>query len=346
MKKNQLSNMYFKLFANCKLVAGRRRSAIYDLQRELLYHIPNTLANIIKTFEGKKIGEVYKKFGDQSTVVNEYFNFLIEKDLIVLMHNIENFENFIEVDSGFYYPKSLSCAVIGIASSTANGNYLELLCKNLYETKCPYVQLRFHPEMMVDEIEAVLSVFVEKSIFRGISIALNIDIYDKIIKSKILNHPVVYMVIWYGASEKRLEHIEENQKSDKAVFYLNNDFPEFKEFNKLRFKYFQPNLMSFTEALNYNLYYNQKAYIDITGNIFQSPFTTNKVMGNIRVHRLNEVVKKKEFQELWEIGKDKIAICRECEFRYVCCDGRIPIKVEGSDHYKYEDDCSYSPYQA
>ena len=44
-----------------------------------------------------------------------------------------------------------------------------------------------------------------------------------------------------------------------------------------------------------------------------------------------------KLQHLWDITKDKIEICKDCEFRYVCPDHRIPFKEkEENQYYKYK----------
>ena len=49
----------------------------------------------------------------------------------------------------------------------------------------------------------------------------------------------------------------------------------------------------------------------------------------------------------WNISKSSIQVCRDCEFRYMCSDDRVPIPVEGQvGVYKHETPCFYDPYQA
>lgn len=45
-----------------------------------------------------------------------------------------------------------------------------------------------------------------------------------------------------------------------------------------------------------------------------------------------------------DIPKHQIEVCRECEFRDICFDPRVPVK-EGSK-YRYESDCAYDPFAA
>ena len=67
-------SQYFKLFADCIPVKGKRRSIIYDLTRNIYKYIPNDLYEILITFEGKTIEHVKNHFDKKnSLVIDEYF---------------------------------------------------------------------------------------------------------------------------------------------------------------------------------------------------------------------------------------------------------------------------------
>jgi len=47
--------------------------------------------------------------------------------------------------------------------------------------------------------------------------------------------------------------------------------------------------------------------------------------------------------KLWLIHKDLIDVCKDCEFRHMCVDSRLPIqRINGSWYHKTE--CNYNPY--
>lgn len=51
----------------------------------------------------------------------------------------------------------------------------------------------------------------------------------------------------------------------------------------------------------------------------------------------------KLFQELWKVTKAHIKECRNCEFRPVCPDNRIPKKT-GESEYEHITTCQYNPH--
>ena len=73
---------YFKLFANCIMVKGFKRSIITDLQKNKLHLVPNDLEEIISKSTYSKIDQIYTEYGvENQTVIHEYFQNLIDLEL-------------------------------------------------------------------------------------------------------------------------------------------------------------------------------------------------------------------------------------------------------------------------
>jgi len=67
-----------------------------------------------------------------------------------------------------------------------------------------------------------------------------------------------------------------------------------------------------------------------------------KSYGNISVTKLIDVVNNPEFQKVWQIRKDDIAKCKDCEFRHICTDCRAYLENPG-DQYSAPLKCGYDP---
>lgn len=104
------------------------------------------------------------------------------------------------------------------------------------------------------------------------------------------------------------------------------------------------NQNAFIESLNYNLFFNRKVYIDNHGNV-KHYFNDKKIYGNITQNDLKDIILTDSFQELWKVVKDKIEGCKDCEFRYICPDNRIPILIT-PNVYSHETLCKYDPKEA
>ena len=65
--------------------------------------------------------------------------------------------------------------------------------------------------------------------------------------------------------------------------------------------------------------------------------------GNIRNTTLAEAIEILGFKKYWNITKDSITKCKDCEFRYICTDCRAYITVP-EDMYSDPLKCGYDPY--
>lgn len=333
-----LQKSYFKLFSNCILVRGAKKAAIYDLQREQLFHIPLSFYEILNSSEIINASRLYNEYPKDHETLNEYFDLLIQNDLIFFMESEQGFENFPEIDFSFHYPALLSNVIVALKPSESIFKYTEHIIANIAETKCKYIQLRFNVDFDSSTFKKVLTLFFECTFFKGLNLIIHHSLFNHNDLKETLKHPLIGQIIVFGKDNNS----KINNDPNDLVYYEKTDFPEFTGLNEYRFNHFQPNIISYSEARNHNLYYNKKAFIAPNGDVFQSPFVDNS-MGSVSKSSLKEIVEKVEFQEFWNITKDRIEVCKDCEFRYVCNDGRIPLKKEKK--YYFEEACTYDPYQ-
>jgi SPASM domain peptide maturase of grasp-with-spasm system len=102
--------------------------------------------------------------------------------------------------------------------------------------------------------------------------------------------------------------------------------------------------MLFTESQNYNTCLNRKISIDLDGEIKNCP-SMRESFGNIENTPLQQALNKTGFKKYWNIDKDKITVCKDCEFRHICTDCRAYIE-NPEDIYSKPLKCGYNPYTA
>jgi len=56
-------------------------------------------------------------------------------------------------------------------------------------------------------------------------------------------------------------------------------------------------------------------------------------------------VNDRQLVQIGSITKDQVAVCRDCEFRYVCTDCRAYTQ-DADDPYSKPAKCTYDPYTA
>ncbi len=110
--------------------------------------------------------------------------------------------------------------------------------------------------------------------------------------------------------------------------------------------YFSINIDSFFESLNHNSCLNKKISIDKDGYIRNCP-SMSQHFGNIKDTTLEEALNHSDFKKYWNVNKDMISICKDCEFRHICTDCRAYTE---RTHFEEDIDlskplkCGYNPY--
>lgn len=105
----------------------------------------------------------------------------------------------------------------------------------------------------------------------------------------------------------------------------------------------------YTEALNHNSCLHKKMGVDKDGNIRNCP-SMPKAFDNIKNTTLQAAFRNTDFKEYWTVTKNDIAVCKDCEFRYICTDcraytERTATNIAGLDVSKPLK-CGYNPSTA
>ncbi|MDR1056352.1 MAG: grasp-with-spasm system SPASM domain peptide maturase [Prevotellaceae bacterium] len=329
-----MKNKPFIPFACCIPVSGYNRSIIYDLNRQSYSYIPNELASILKEQFGKNVLELVESYPRKDReILIEYFEFLEENEYIIYVDD-DNKDLFPPLSTEWDYHGSISNAILDIEDE----NYdIRDILKQLCELGCEYIQLRLKTEAF-DYLARILDWIGNGTTI--ISIELFIPYHQNIsstLNSITANHRV-YNVYVYNAPEFQLSTIENRAWGN--VIMLNQNLQD-KPVQEI--SYFTVNVKLYTESLHYNNYLNRKLYIDCFGNMKNAPEQLCD-FGNVMKDKLEDVVKSEQFQRLWHSKKDDIEICKDCEYRYMCVDSRIPRNL--NDIWIHREPCAYNPYIA
>ena len=67
------------------------------------------------------------------------------------------------------------------------------------------------------------------------------------------------------------------------------------------------------------------------------------ILGNIKNSSLEDILAHPHLKKYWNITKDQIEVCKDCEFRYICTDCRAYLE-NPEDMYSKPLKCGYNPY--
>lgn len=91
----------------------------------------------------------------------------------------------------------------------------------------------------------------------------------------------------------------------------------------------------------YNACLNEKIAVASNGDILPCIFSRNSIIGNVKSTTLHDLIQ--NIQKSWEITKNEIRICQNCEYRYACSDCRPLALGVFDDRFAKYPRCCYSP---
>jgi SPASM domain peptide maturase of grasp-with-spasm system len=329
------------LFANCMIVDGHCRSIICDLQRNSYHLIPLSLSNL---FVDKRYIHVPTTFENVSRehhdILKDYFEFLLEKELVFELSNISDLDNFPPLNLDWNYPSSISNAIIDVSKDYNHDYSLEFA--QLEDLGCRHLQIRFYRTPSIDELE-LISDLIYGNNFISIQCLFPYDIAIlNTIRDIIDNNIKFSSIILYGAPFDKIIYDSGGYGVGTILSTMDNIFDE-SNCGCIHHKYFSVNIENFTESMSYNTCLNRKIAIDKNGYIKNCP-SMQKSYGHVDNTTISDVLKNLKFKALWEINKNRIEKCKDCEFRYICTDCRAYTE-NPNDIYSAPLKCGYNPYK-
>ncbi len=335
------SDLVFNLFSNCIPVKGSKRSIICDLERNAFRFIPNSLYFILTKFKRANIASIKEKFNHQyDKFIDEYFLFL-EKNEFGHYCTIEEAKHFPPINMEFDHHSIITNTIIDINKNSRH-NY-KRISGQLGNLNCYYWQLRFFDVFDIKTINDILLNTAEEHI-RSFHLIIKYNSADKIPEIKKLYESFPIARIDFYLTPKNKMKVLGNSYKDYPIYFFDINIDNETHCGKIKSDYFQVNIPHFSEAQQHNTCLNRKISIDVNGEIKNCP-SMNKSFGNIKNTTLQQALEKSAFKDVWNINKDKIAVCKDCEFRKICTDCRAYTESP-NDVYSKPLKCGYDPYTA
>lgn len=332
-------NKRFKLNPTSLIVKGVNRSIICDLERTQYHLIPAVLSTILQDKEVDTIQAIIDKYAKSDmaiqSIIENYFLFLIANDLILFSDFIDNYQN---VSLAWDFPSKITNAIIDFGIN--NFDYMKDICSQLATLDCRFIQLRFFDKIDSNQLDKVVSIF-EDSIIESIDISIEFDskLFNNI-ENFLVKYPRINCIIVYDYPY-HTSYNPINKNGRGKLFTYPSKVVEM-SCGLVETHNFNTNIRLFTESQHHNTCLNRKISIDKDGYIKNCPSMKHH-FGHISETKLEDVIKNPEFTKYWNIKKDEITKCKDCEFRHICTDCRAYIE-NPDDLYSAPLKCGYNPY--
>jgi len=331
-------NKHLLLFTDCIVLEGYLNNIIFDFSRESnSSFLPKSYINFIENCKQYTLKEIFD-FSEQDDfeIITDYIEFTLKKELGFLC-DIELLNSFPPLGKIINSPEYIDNCIVEILNFDIQ--YLNKISSIIDDLMITHVELRIF-NINISDLENLIQIF-------GKSIVESISLYIDILGGNQDKCRVEALMQQYLRIKKVVlfNQIKEGNNDKYTLIFKEQSLNKFLEQTIPLTR--NLNLSFHLESQNVNPYLYKKMFIDISGNIRISE-DVDLVFGNINeISSSNEIINVVNgigYKSLWNSPKNKIQVCKDCEYQTVCFDTRIPQKVNDSTTYYFKNECVYNPY--
>ncbi|GCC50896.1 grasp-with-spasm system SPASM domain peptide maturase [Chryseotalea sanaruensis] len=304
--------------------------------------IPNEIIDIILDCRIKNFELVMIDYEIETrNIIKEYIENLITEELGFWTFEPER---FLDIDFKWESPSQITNAIIDIDSHSRHD--FESLFNQLDELGCKDLELRFFSIKSVSEIDKILYL-LKNTALKSVELIIKYESEferDENLTNLIIRNPRLYRILVHSAPFGRIINGHKGSFGEMGrIIYSTSEVDSSNHCGAIHVSNFSVNIETYSESVNFNSCLNRKISVDSKGYIKNCPSMVVDY-GNINDTSLHSALLRKNFKAIWEINKDKIDVCKDCEFRYVCTDCRAYI-TDSNDIYSKPSKCRYDPYK-
>ena len=317
----------FQIFSNTPIVKGYTRSCFYDLQKNRFVLCPNLFYELFKD------GSISESNFHAATKDSkeEAIEFLLSNSLVFSNNIPENFPMMSLDWDSYSFISNL------ILHSSQLENFKEI---NTYLDELLIQATEILSLNDVDQINFLRK--LDGNFLRAINISIDKDISNNLFQTiAYSNSKITAIKLKFADSNIFIKNLKLESRTNLDIIVKDND----KEVNN---QFVEPNIELFTESQHYHTYFNRKLYIGRDGEIKNAPECDDSfgfIQGLDSPNQLRDIIQSSKFQKYWFVHKDILDVCKDCEFRHMCVDNRLPHKREEKEWY-HKIECNYNPYIA
>lgn len=331
---------YFNLYSNILITPGINRILISDLQRNDSELHALELYDIIEELKKYAIEEVFSFYDEKSRpMAQEYLDFLIEKEFGFITDNNWD-KNFLPLEIEFKEAGKISNLFIEIIDL----KQVQKLAASIENLSIRHLVIYCQNSISLIDFLALEETF-DSSCLESIEIfsSFHAEIDENFIKSLSDNTKRIYSLIFYNCETAPFG----TEKNLPFELVFTKQHLQINSCGKVSIEYFDTNITKVLEAINHNSCLHKKIGIDIHGNIKNCPAMPQS-FGNINQTTLEQALAHPNFKDYWNLTKEEIETCKDCEFRNICTDCRAyteqtHFNQQGLDISKPLK-CGYNPY--
>ncbi|WP_293914759.1 MULTISPECIES: grasp-with-spasm system SPASM domain peptide maturase [unclassified Sphingobacterium] len=331
---------FFNLYSDIYITKGYNRILISDLGRSISKLYPLELHELIEELKSSSIESVLENYDLESkTIVEEYIGYLLEKEYGFVTEGDWD-KNFLPLSYEYHDHQQISNLFIEVEKLEIPATLIQSIANLRISHLVIFCRSAASAQELIDFEKAFDNTAVEGlKLYSAYSPELNADFLENVHNQ---TQRIYHLVFFQCEKTPVLQNT-----GYRFTLDFKRDSLSIHSCGKVNVDYFNTNMPKVLEAINHNSCLHKKLGIDIDGNIRNCPVMPQS-FGNINTMTLEEVLQQGAVQQYWNMTKDEITVCRDCEFRNVCTDCRAFTE---RSHYNESGldiskplKCGYDPY--
>ncbi|WP_299178314.1 grasp-with-spasm system SPASM domain peptide maturase, partial [uncultured Chryseobacterium sp.] len=310
----------YKLYADIIPVKGYSRSILLDVTKKNYWYITNELFDILN--EEINFEDLERKYSNDIKILYQYKKFLLKNDLIFPISQDET-DHFPRINLKWYTPSQITNMLIDVDHKTSISS-LSKITDEIGNLGVEAVLFRCFSSQKIHQLKNIIFHWADSENNKLRDIQVEISMHEKehiesfwsdlkeISNLSIISSITIYM------QDKNLTNIP---PEDKKINFIQKYIHNQKSCGTIQGNIDSVNLEVISESIHHNSCLNCKLSVDTLGNIKNCP-SMSQNFGNIKNTTLEEALNHHDFKKYWNLTKDKIEVCKDCEFRYICTDCR------------------------
>ena len=308
--------MFLKLYHSVKITAGAKRAIIYDTASGFLRIIPKGLFNLIAN-ERTDYTSLRKEMAPEDlSILNDYLNFITTHKLGFTVKDKKELRDFRSNTSFKENPTLIEYIIIDISDPALLNKQLT---DQISDLQIKFLEIRIVKEINTADIKQIISklALFDHSSLHEISIVAKYssELVDSIKEGNIHTNKLIRFTLYSSDLEN------EETFGPVILSMIRQDIAIPTSCGCINAKNFNLNYHFSLESKAHNSCLYKKISIDKDGYIRNCPSMPEN-FGNIKNTLLKTVANTPDLKKYWNLTKDKIEICKDCEFRDICTDCR------------------------
>lgn len=319
------------------ITKGYNRALLVDTQKNKIFYVPNSMADVFFNGFFDLSSKLYDE--DSKLIIDQYISFLRDNHLSFETEN----ENEVITLNGqdkynFESPSIFDNCIIDVSSSCQQ-DYKSIF-EGLTKARCKYLKLRYFEQGSLQSLIDMYELYIKNGRLRGVEIywKYTSDITTKDLMKFLANSERIYKFVLYDYGAPNAP----DNSYNPILYFSNIKSIDSSACGLIGHEFFALNLESYNLSKKYNSCLYKKVSIDKDGFIKNCP-SLAKTFGRVESPDWIDVFKNKDFTSIWNINKDSIVKCKDCEYRFVCTDCRAYLD-DPEDMKSAPLKCGYDPY--